>query len=218
MKCFGLKFLCVALVAAGAGLGGCAAKRYTPEQLTALENKSEAALTRLSEREPEFEGVKSASIAHAIFPTIGQGGWGLGFGLGEGLLYENGKVTGTARYSEVSYGFQLGGLAGSRVLFFMTPEALEDFKDGGEFRGGLETNAVAGTRGVSGAGEWANGTETFRTPKSGLMVHAAIKGGTYKFRAIEDAMKAEDEDDDHDEWDDDESEDDYDESEDGDEE
>lgn len=45
-----------------------------------------------------------------IFPNVGKGGIGVGGAVGNGVVYEQNQMIGMAKLSQVSIGFQAGGL------------------------------------------------------------------------------------------------------------
>ena len=58
------------------------------------------------------------AYGYAVFPTIGKAGFVIGGAYGNGRVYRQGQVTGTANLAKVSLGFQLGGQAFSEIIFF----------------------------------------------------------------------------------------------------
>jgi hypothetical protein len=63
---------------------------------------------------PFFE----SAYGYAVFPTIGKAGLGMGGAYGEGEVFAQGKVTGTASLVKLSVVFQFGGQAFKKMLFF----------------------------------------------------------------------------------------------------
>ena len=141
-----------------------------------------------------------SSYGYAVFPTIAKGGFGIGAAYGDGRVYEQGRLVGTASMTQVSLGFQLGGQAYSEMVFFKDPAALKLFESG-NFSLSADVNAVAltasasasagtaGTEaGVSGnehhavaAGHYVNGVAVFTIAKGGLMYEAAVAGQKFSF-------------------------------------
>ncbi|MGB7393202.1 MAG: hypothetical protein WA913_02295, partial [Pricia sp.] len=70
------------------------------------------------------------STGYVIFPNVGEGGFILGAASGNGVLYEDGSVTGMADLKKVDVGLQIGGQSAIEVVFFETEEALNEFKQG----------------------------------------------------------------------------------------
>src|SRR5271168_628251 len=136
------------------------------------------------------------SYGYAVFPTVGEGGLGVGGALGKGHVYVHGRLVGDSTMAQLSVGFQAGGKAYSQIIFFEDKRALDEFESGTfEFAAGASAvaitagaNASAGTTGaVSGAsgGEkdattnslgYQKGVLVFTIAKGGLMYAATIAG------------------------------------------
>jgi lipid-binding SYLF domain-containing protein len=145
------------------------------------------------------------AYGYAIFPTIGKGGIGIGGSYGEGQVYEQGKVTGTASLAKLTVGFQLGGQAYSQLILFEDKRAYDEFTSGSfEFDAAASAVAItasaqasAGTEGASagaGAGPktgaqasagFHKGMAVFTHAKGGLMYEAALGGQKYNFKPKE---------------------------------
>jgi lipid-binding SYLF domain-containing protein len=140
------------------------------------------------------------SYAYAVFPTVGEGGLGLGGALGKGHVYVHGRLVGDTTMGQVSVGFQAGGKAYSQIIFFQDKRALEQFESGTfEFTAGASAvaitagaNASVGTSGTSAGasgtennaretGAYQNGMAVFTIAKGGLMYAATIAGQKFSF-------------------------------------
>ncbi len=83
-----------------------------------------------------------------MFPTVGEGGLGVGGAFGKGHVYVHGHPVGETSMSQLSVGFQAGGKAYSQIIFFEDKRALDEFESGNfEFAAGA--SAVAITAGAS---------------------------------------------------------------------
>ena len=65
----------------------------------------------------ESSGYFKNSYGYAIFPTIGKAGLGIGGAHGSGCVYKQGKQVGTAKMSQVSFGWQAGAQGYSLLVF-----------------------------------------------------------------------------------------------------
>ena len=168
-------------------------------------------VTDYSETQAEFS--KNPTVApffgsaygYALFPTIGQGGLGIGGSHGKGQVYQAGKVTGFTSLTDISIGLQAGGQAYSQVVFFENKEAYDSFTSGNfEFGASASAIAIQATAGAetstegSGAkassgkeasakrtkAEYANGVMVFTMAKGGLMYAATVAGQKYSFDAL----------------------------------
>jgi len=140
------------------------------------------------------------SYGVAIFPTIGKGGLGIGGAHGKGWVFREGKLSGEASMTQLSFGFQAGGQAFSQVIFFEDEPTYLAFTSG-DFEFGAQASAVAITAGANasastagganaGAGtaqakdDYTNGMAVFTIAKGGLMYEAALAGQKFNFKKI----------------------------------
>lgn len=151
------------------------------------------------------------AYGYAVFPNIGKGGIGIGGAHGKGSVYKGGKLTGTVKMNQITYGLQLGGQVYSQMIFFRDERAYNDFASG-NFEFGAQATAVAltasataststGGGGTASAGTDADsndvtaekkqydgrsGMAIFTIAKGGLMYEATLGGQKFKFKALED--------------------------------
>ncbi len=145
------------------------------------------------------------SYGYAVFPTIGKAGLGIGGAHGSGCVYQHGKLVGTAKMNQLSFGWQAGAQGYSLLIFFEDDRAFKDFTSG-NFEFGAKASAVAITAGASaGAGTtgtssgasggkndattksrsgYENGMASFSIIKGGLMYEAALGGAKFKFKPL----------------------------------
>jgi lipid-binding SYLF domain-containing protein len=140
------------------------------------------------------------SYAYAVFPTIGEGGLGVGAARGKGHVYVHGKWVGDVTMTELSVGLQAGGEAFSEVIFFEDKRALDEFESG-SFEFGADASVVAVTAGASASagtdgtgsgvsggmkdavlrGKYYRGMAVFTIPKGGLMGQASVAGEKFHY-------------------------------------
>jgi len=145
------------------------------------------------------------SYGYAVFPTIGKAGLGIGGAHGSGCVFRQGKPVGTAKMTQVSFGWQAGAQGYSLLVFFEDERAFKDFTSG-EFEFGAKASAVAITAGASagasttGASSGAsagkkdattkahtgfeNGMASFTIIKGGLMYEAALGGAKFRYKEL----------------------------------
>ena len=123
------------------------------------------------------------SAGYAVFPNVSKGGLVVGGAHGKGLVYEKGTAIGQASMSQASIGAQAGGQTFAEVIFFETPQALENFKTG-KFEMSAEVSAVAAAEGASRAAKYREGVAVFTLPKKGLMVQASVGGQRFKYEPM----------------------------------
>ena len=168
-------------------LGGCAAKRFTSAEIDDLTGRAQETLSDLRLREATFEQAFDASLAQAVFPRVGRAAFHLGFGLGSGVVFENGEVTGVCRMTQIGVDGFGGGYTQHAVLFY-TEQALADFKDGdAAFMG--QGDAMIGTSGVGFMQDFNSGADQFSTGGAGALLQLGAGGNFYRFREIGDARR-----------------------------
>lgn len=156
------------------------------------------------EKSPACRYYFKNAYGYAMFPTIGQGAFGIGAAHGDGQVYRGGKVTGYTSMTQLSIGFQLGGQAFSQLIFFEDKRAYDEFTRGNfEFDASASAVAVtaaaqasAGTTGsTAGASagpatgkqattSYYKGTSVFVHTKGGMMFEAAIGGQKFSFKPV----------------------------------
>ena len=146
-----------------------------------------------------------SAYGYAVFPTIGEGGLGIGASHGKGQVYRGGKVIGFTSTTDISIGAQAGGQAYSQIIFFQNEGALNRFTKGNfEFAASASAIAVqataeakASTEGVgatasatkkgekaAAGAEYQEGMAIFTMAKGGLMYAVTIAGQKYTYNPV----------------------------------
>lgn len=123
------------------------------------------------------------SYGYVIFPNVGKGGIGVGGAAGNGIVFESGKTTGSAKMKQVSVGFQFGGQAYREVIFFENKASLDRFKEN-KFEFSAQASAVAATVGASANVKYRDGVMVFTQEKKGLMYEASIGGQKFSYTSF----------------------------------
>lgn len=145
---------------------------------------AEKAKEKLNQMGSGLEPFFQNSAGYVIFPNVGKGGFIVGGASGNGVVYENGIIVGMADLKKLNVGLQAGGQAITEVIFFETPEALNEFKDG-DFEFSAEASAVAIKSGVAVNAKYKDGIAVFAMPKAGLMADASVGGQKFGFTPIQ---------------------------------
>jgi len=125
----------------------------------------------------------ASAYGYAIFPNVGKGAVGIGGASGNGFVYEQGKMVGKAKMSQVTVGFQVGGQAYREIIFFETREALDKFrKDNLDFS--AQVSAVAVKKGASATANYKDGVMVYTQQKGGLMYEASVGGQKFKYTPL----------------------------------
>ena len=148
-----------------------------------LQTESQAAIAEFQNADPTMQKFFSDSAGYAVFPNVGKGGFIVGGARGKGIVYETNSVVGMATMTQASIGAQAGGQTFAEVIFFQSPDALNDFKSG-KFEMSAEVSAVAARQGASEAANYKNGVAVFTLARKGLMVQASIGGQKFSFEPL----------------------------------
>lgn len=131
-----------------------------------------------------MERLFDTAYGYAVFPSVDKGAVGVGAAEGRGQVYERGVLAGTAKLTQVTVGAQLGGQSYAEVIFFESPRALDEFKDG---KTAISAD-VSGTVAAEGAGaeaKYQHGVLVYTMNRSGLMFEASIGGQHFSFRPLD---------------------------------
>lgn len=136
-----------------------------------------------------LKGFFEKSAGYAVFPKVAKGAIGVGAAHGEGQVFEQGKLAGQTKLTQVTIGFQLGGQVYSEVIFFEDEKTLKDFKEGNvEFS--AQVSAVAAAEGASKNAKYKLGVAVFTIARGGLMYEASIGGQKFSYDPYEDPSSA----------------------------
>lgn len=89
-----------------------------------LKKDSLAALQTLYAKEPKAKEIGDRSKAILVFPNLVKAGFIAGVQGGDGVLIENGKITGVYNNTAVSYGLQAGVQTFAEAMFLTTDAAV----------------------------------------------------------------------------------------------
>ena len=123
-------------------------------------------------KDPSMQQLFNSSYAYVILPNVGNG-----------IVYQKGKMIGKANMVQATVGAQAGGQAYREVIFLEDKAALDRFKDNKiEFSG--QVSAVAVKAGASADAKYREGVAVFTEEKGGLMVEASLGGQKFTFKSL----------------------------------
>ena len=162
------------LSACGNGLGSNAADR--------IDARVDSAIQFMYDNIPGTRDLMSDAEGVLIMPLITEAGFGIGGGYGRGALRINGATVDYYSSASATFGLQIGAQQYAHALFFMTPEALRDFRySAGWAVGGDIEYAVSNQDGNISAD-----TNTLLSPvvaiifgQAGLIAGATLEGQRY---------------------------------------
>ena len=134
-------------------------------------------IKKIKRLKPYFKG----ATAFVVFPNVGKAGFGIGGARGDGEVFEDGRVIGSATLTQFSVGLQLGAQAFRQIIFFQNKSDLKRFTDG-NFEFGASASAALITEGANAAADYSNGVAVMTFSKGGLMYEASIGGQKFSFR------------------------------------
>ena len=144
---------------------------------------SKTAKAEFLKADGQMQGIFTKSYGYVIFPNVGKGGLGVGGAAGNGVAYENNKMVGMAKLSQISIGFQAGGQAYREVIFFESKKEMDRFKEN-RVELSAQVSAVAAASGASANAKYVEGVMVFTMQKGGLMYEASVGGQKFKFEKL----------------------------------
>ncbi|MCZ6901190.1 MAG: lipid-binding SYLF domain-containing protein [Bacteroidetes bacterium] len=144
------------------------------------EEKARETIQAFQEKDAELKEFFSQAYGYVVFPSVGKAAIGLGGAHGKGTLFQSGRVIGSAKMTQVTIGFQLGGQSYAEVIFFEDAASLDDFKSG-DLEFAAQASAVAADIGASADVAYQNGVAVFTMANGGLMYEASIGGQKFKY-------------------------------------
>jgi lipid-binding SYLF domain-containing protein len=120
---------------------------------------------------------KAAAVL--VFPAVIKAGIGLGGEYGEGALLTRERTTDYYNIVSASIGFQLGVQQRSVILVFMTPEALQSFRNTKGWKVGVDASVAVITVGAGGSidsNRISSPIVGFIFDQKGLMYNLTLEG------------------------------------------
>jgi len=146
--------------------------------------ESKEAKQAFLDKDESMSKLFEASYGYVIFPNVGKGGLVVGGGGGKGVAYEQGKMIGMAKLTQVTVGFQAGGQSFREIIFFKGIKELDRFKKN-RLEFSAQVSAVAAASGASADAKYIEGVVVMTMAKGGLMYEASIGGQKFKFEPFE---------------------------------
>ena len=137
-------------------------------------------VARYRKADPGLDTFFRKAAGYAVFPGVGKGGYWIGGAHGSGVLFESGFPIGKVTLNQVSVGPQIGGEEYAEVIFFETPHALADFKQG-KLKLSAQASAVALTSGAAAVAKYRDGVAIVTQMKGGLMAEASVGGQKFSY-------------------------------------
>ena len=162
------------LVACGNGVGSSGAAN--------IDARVANSLNFLDERYPGTRDLRNNAAGMLVMPLITEASFGFGGAYGRGALLVNEVTVDYYSATEASFGIQAGAQQYSHVLYFMTQEALAEFRASPGWEAGAGVQYAINDR----AGNLSADTTTALTPviavifgQAGLIAGASVEGTKY---------------------------------------
>ncbi|MFD1560834.1 YSC84-related protein [Paraburkholderia silviterrae] len=114
-----------------------------------LDADCKAALASLYANTPHTQELGQKAKGILIFPQVVRAGFIAGVAHGAGILYENGKATGSYATTSGTFGMQAGVQTYGYAMFFMTDKELNDVKTNPGFSVGVAPTIVVADQGTA---------------------------------------------------------------------
>ncbi|MXU65856.1 lipid-binding SYLF domain-containing protein [Oceanomicrobium pacificus] len=131
---------------------------------------------------PGSQQLAERSAGYLIMPQVIEAGFMAGGSYGEGGLIIGEAIVDYYSVANVSFGFQVGAQQASHALFFMTQEALQNFRTADGWKLSADATWVIDTTGIS----FGASSKTLNQPvialvfnQSGVIAGATLQGGKY---------------------------------------
>ncbi len=164
----------LALAACDNGLSGSGAAK--------LDARVDSALAFLAVNHPETQQLAQNASGVLMMPLITEAGLGIGGSYGRGALRVGGATVDYYSATQASVGFQIGAQQYAHALFFMTEQALADFRNSPGWAAGADLEYTLNSEGENISAD----TTTAMSPvvavvfgQAGLIAGATIEGTKY---------------------------------------
>ncbi len=164
----------LALAACGNGVGS--------EGAAKLDGRVDASLAFLENNFPGTRDLRDKSVGMLVMPLITEASFGFGGSYGRGALRIGDISVDYYSASQASFGIQAGAQQYAHVLYFMTEEALAEFRTSAGWAAGADVEYAVNDRGGNLSAE----TTTALAPviavvfgQAGLLAGASVEGTKY---------------------------------------
>jgi lipid-binding SYLF domain-containing protein len=144
--------------------------------------RADASLQFLEANYPGTVDLRQNAAGMLIMPLITEAGFGVGGGYGEGVLRIDGVTVDFYTATAASFGFQIGAQQYSQVLYFMTEEALQEFRTSPGWTAGADITYAFNDQGQT----LLTDTNVLTSPviavvfgQAGLIAGATVQGSKY---------------------------------------
>ena len=164
----------LALAACGNGIGSQGGAN--------IDARADASLAYLDTNYPGTRDLREKSVGMLVMPLVTEASFGFGGSYGRGALRVNDVTVDYYSAAQASFGIQAGAQQYAHVLYFMTEEALAEFRASSGWAAGADLEYAVNDRGGNLSAE----TTTVLSPiiavtfgQAGLIGGASVEGTKY---------------------------------------
>ena len=151
----------------------------TPDVKRGIDNGYRETMDRLYQTTPGSRELVAKARGVLVFPKVIAAGLVVGGEYGQGVLRVNGGPDSYYRTTTGSVGWQIGAQSRALVFLFMTQDALDKFRAGKGWSGGVDASVAllkAGANGVVDVNAAGASTFAFVMTNAGLMANLSLEG------------------------------------------
>jgi lipid-binding SYLF domain-containing protein len=181
MNDFSRRGFLLATGGSGLVLAGCA-NGLGSEGPAKIDARVNATLNQMYTEVPDSRRLEEKASGMLVMPLVTEAGFGLGGSYGRGALRVDGITVDYYSQTKASFGLQIGAQQYAHVLFFMTDDALADFRTASGWVAGADIKYAVASEG----GRFSADTVTTTSPvvavvfgQAGLIVGASLEGAKY---------------------------------------
>ena len=149
---------------------------------TVIDGRVAASLSYLDENYPATRDLRDRAAGMLVMPLVTEAGLGFGASYGRGALLVNEATVDYYSAAQGSFGLQIGAQQYAHVLYFMSEEALQNFRESPGWAAGADIEYTVSNEGENLSAD----TTTVLDPvvavvfgQAGLIVGATIEGTKY---------------------------------------
>lgn len=163
------------------GLAACDNRR-TNSGVERIDARVDQTLAQMFDQYPKTRSIAARSVGMLVMPLITEAGLGFGGGFGRGALRIGGVSVEYYTATKANFGLQIGANQYAHVLFFMTEDALRDFRLSEGWAAGADVDASF----LGGGETLSTDTSTAMSPvvgiifgQAGVRLGATLEGTKY---------------------------------------
>ncbi|SMH55317.1 Uncharacterized conserved protein [Maritimibacter sp. HL-12] len=171
----------VAIGGGGLALAGCG-NGMGSEGPARIDARVEATLQQMYSDLPDSRRLEENAVGMLVMPLVTEAGFGVGGSYGRGALMVGGAAVDYYAHTKASFGLQIGAQQYAHVLFFMTDDALADFRTASGWVAGADLKYAVANEG----GRISADSITTTSPvvalvfgQAGLILGASLEGSKY---------------------------------------